>query len=99
MVVVVAADDSVFTNVPPELRTATAARRRQALKILLDRLRHGPAITADALEPTNVEAIASAARQGLQEPWSISQQADPRLPRRSLLMLPGERRLGFAGRS
>jgi Lhr-like helicase len=92
-----AADDSAFANAPPELRTATAETRSQALKILLDHLRHGLAITADALEPTNVEAIASAARQSLREPWSISQQEDPRVAAALIIDAPKRAEAGLRG--
>jgi DEAD/DEAH box helicase len=74
-----AADDSAFANAPPELRSAAPATRREALEILLDHLRQGLAITTDALDPANVEAVANASRQSLREPWSISQQEDPSL--------------------
>jgi hypothetical protein len=68
------ADDDAFGNAPPELRAAPPETRRKALTILLDHLRRGLAVTTDALDPAGSEAIASAARQHLREPWSISQQ-------------------------
>src|SRR5439155_6175487 len=93
-----AGDETAFANAPSELRTASPARRRQALVDLLNHLRQGLAITTDALDQGNVESIASASRQHLREPWSISQQESPRVaaalivdaPRRSDTGLRGE---------
>jgi len=68
-----AEDDAAFNGAPPELRNATPTKRREALFILLETLRRGLAITTDALDPAEVEAIGSAARQSLREPWSVSQ--------------------------
>ena len=69
-----------MTTLSPTLRPSSARQhpttRRKALRILLDHLRHGLAITTDALDPGNVEAIGNASRQSLREPWSISQQED-----------------------
>ena len=70
-------DDGAFASAPPELRTATPETRRKALRLLLDHLRQGLAITTDALDPANVEALGNASRQSLREPWSISQQETP----------------------
>ena len=93
-----AADDEAFASAPPELRTAPPQMRREVLRLLLDHLRHGLAITADSLDPTNVEALGIASRQSLREPWSVSQHEDPRkaaaliidAPRRSDTGLRGE---------
>ena len=74
-----AADDETFADSPPELKRATAAVRKRALFILLDTMRRGLAVTADALDAATVEATANAARQSLREPWSISQQENPRV--------------------
>jgi hypothetical protein len=74
-----ASDDEAFANGPSELKRASPATRRKALVILLDAMRQGLAITADALDGPTVEATANAARQSLREPWSISQQENPRV--------------------
>ena len=50
-----AADDAAFVNAPPELRLAKPETRRAALVELLTHLRHGLAVTADALDPAMVE--------------------------------------------
>ncbi|MDA8049847.1 MAG: DEAD/DEAH box helicase [Rhodospirillales bacterium] len=73
-----ASDDEAFLGAPQELRDATKEKRREALLILLDALRQGLAVTADALDPAAVEEVARAARQGLREPWLISQQEEER---------------------
>jgi hypothetical protein len=74
-----AADDNAFVGAPDELRLASPETRRQALLVVLEHLRKGLAITAEALEPAMVEIIANEARQRLREPWSISQQESPRV--------------------
>jgi hypothetical protein len=73
-----ASDDAAFVHAPAELRGASAETRRSALRILLDALRHGLAITADALDQGTVDAIADAAGQSLREPWAMSRQEKPR---------------------
>ncbi len=74
-----AADEKAFENGPAELRGATPEQRRRALLLVLETLRSGLAVTAAALEPAEVDAIANASRQRLREPWSISQQENPRV--------------------
>jgi Lhr-like helicase len=85
-----AADDGAFAAAPPELRTATSETRRKALLVLLETLRRGLAVTTDALDSTNVESVANAARQHLRDPWAISQQEDPRIA--SALMIDAPKR-------
>jgi Lhr-like helicase len=100
-----AADDAAFANAPPELRLAKPETRKTALVELLNHLRHGLAITADALDPPTVESIANAARQNLRDPWAISAQEEPRVagaliidaPRRAEVGLRGEPLLVRAG--
>src|SRR5215472_11494837 len=57
-----AADDAAFADAPPELRNEPPQARKMALLELLNGLRHGLAITADALDAGNVESIATASR-------------------------------------
>jgi len=92
-----AADDDAFANAPLELRSANPAKRREALQILLDHLRHGLAITTDALDPANVEAIANASRQSLREPWCISQQESPRVAAALIIDAPRREEAGLRG--
>jgi Lhr-like helicase len=90
-------DEAAFANAPPELRTAPPAKRREALFMLLEHLRQGLAITTDALDQGNVEAIASAARQNLREPWSISQQENPRVAAALIVDAPKRAEAGVRG--
>ena len=92
-----AGDDAAFANGPAELRQAPPERRRQALAILLDSLRRGLAVTADALDPATVEAIAGASRQSLREPWSISQQESPRVAAALIIDAPRKAETGVRG--
>jgi hypothetical protein len=92
-----AGDDDAFASAPPELRAAAPATRQKALLILLDHLRHGLAITTDALDPGIVEAIANASRQSLREPWSISQQEEPRGAAALIIDAPKREETGVRG--
>jgi hypothetical protein len=92
------ADPDAFSSAAPEVLRLSPEKRRQALLILLDTLRRGLAVTADALDPAMVDIIATAARQTLRHPWSIAQQENPRIaaalmidaPRREDVQLRGE---------
>ena len=57
-------------------------------------MRHGLAITADALEPATVEAAANAARQSLRDPWSISAQEEPRVAAALIIDAPKRAEVG-----
>lgn len=92
-----ASDEEVFATAPAELRNATAENRQRALTILLDSLRRGLAITADALDPATVDTIANAARQSLRDPWSISQQGDPRTASALIIDAPRKADVGVRG--
>ena len=65
--------------------------------ILLDHLRHGLAVTTDALDPLNVEAPANASRQSLREPWSISAQEAPRAAAALMIDAPRRAEAGLRG--
>ena len=69
-----AMDAAAFADAPPDLRDAPPDIRKRALTILLDAMRHGLAVTTDALDPAMVDEIGSASRQALREPWSLGQQ-------------------------
>src|SRR5438132_3465352 len=92
-----AADDVAFENCPALLRVATPNQRRQVLLILLDTLRRGLAVTADALEPAEVDAVANASRQRLREPWSISSQERPRFASALIIDAPTGAEAGVQG--
>jgi hypothetical protein len=92
-----AADDDVFAAAPPELRSADSSKRREALRILLEHLRHGLAVTTDALDPTHVEAVANASRQSLREPWCISAQETPRGAAALIIDAPRRAETGLRG--
>jgi hypothetical protein len=92
-----AADDAAFENGPVELRVATPDQRRRALLVLLEALRSGLAVTADALEPAEVDAIANASRQRLREPWSISAQENPRVAAALIIDAPKKAEAGVRG--
>jgi Lhr-like helicase len=92
-----AEDNTAFVNAPPELKNAEPGIRRQALFILLDTMRRGLAVTADALDPATVEATSNAARQSLREPWSISQQENPRVAAALIVDAPKKADAGVRG--
>ena len=91
-------DADVFATAPAEIARLTPGQRMDVLRIILDSLRRGLAVTADVLDPATVDAIATAARQALRHPWSIGQQENPRIaaaliidaPRREDVTLRGE---------
>jgi Lhr-like helicase len=92
-----AADDAAFENGPAAIRVVTPDQRKEALVILLNTLRRGLAVTADALEPTEVDAIANASRQRLREPWSISSQERPRFAAALIIDAPTKAEAGVRG--
>jgi Lhr-like helicase len=92
-----AADDSAFEKAPAELRNASPQKRRAALLVLLDTLRRGLAVTADALEQGEVDAIANASRQRLREPWAIAQQEHPRQAAALIIDAPKKAEAGVRG--
>lgn len=92
-----ATDDAAFASAPPELRDARPERRKAALVELLTHLRHGLAITADALDPATVESIANAARQNLRDPWAISAQEEPRVAGALIIDAPRRADVGLRG--
>jgi Lhr-like helicase len=92
-----ATDDGAFASAPPELRALSPKTRRDALRLLLDHLRQGLAVTTDALEPINVDAFGAASRQSLREPWSISQQEDPRKAAALVIDAPKRADTGLRG--
>ena len=90
-------DDSMFTNTPAELRNASPKVRAHALRIILDTLRHGLAVTADALEPGTVEAVSALSRQTLREPWTISQHETPKTAAAMIVDAPRKAEVGERG--
>lgn len=91
------ADDAAFEAGPAELRAATPEKRRRALLVLLESLRTGLAVTADALERAEVDSIANASRQRLREPWSISQQENSREAAALIIDAPKRAEAGISG--
>jgi Lhr-like helicase len=91
-------DSEALAGAPPEVASLSPEQLKQALTILLDTLRRGLAVTADALDPAMVDIIATGARQSLRHPWSIAQQENPRIsaaliidaPKREDVSLRGE---------
>jgi len=92
-----AQDHDCFVSAPPELRNASPELRERVLTILLDSLRRGLAITADVLDPAIVDSIANAARQSLRDPWSISQQENPRIASALIIDAPQRAEIGVRG--
>ena len=92
-----AADDAAFETGPAALRVATPEQRKEALRVLLDALRRGLAVSADALEPTEFEAVANASRQRLREPWSTSSQEHPRFAAALIIDAPKKAEAGVRG--
>ena len=92
-----AADEEAFASAPPELRHAKSETRKKALSVLLQHLRQGLAVTADALERSNVESTSIAARQSLRDPWAIGAQEQPRLASVLIVDAPHRQEVGLRG--
>jgi len=92
-----AADDAAFEGGPQELHAATPDQRKNALCVLLDTLRRGLAVTAEMLEPSEVESLANASRQRLREPWSISAQEHQRRAAALIIDAPRREEAGVRG--
>ena len=90
-------DDAAFETGPAVLRAATPDQRKQALRVLLDTLRRGLAVTTDALDPADVDALANASRQRLREPWSISAQERQRHAAALIIDAPRREEAGIRG--
>ncbi len=92
-----AADDEEYALAPDVLRNATVKHRREAFIVLLDELRRGLAVTANALDAAEVEAVATAARQLLREPWSISEREGARVAGALIIDAPKKEDIGPRG--
>lgn len=92
-----AEDDGAFSAAPPELRLASKETRKAVLDELLTHLRHGLAITTEALDPATVDAVSNAARQSLRDPWAISAQESPRIAGALIIDAPKRAEVGVRG--
>jgi Lhr-like helicase len=92
-------DQEAFSGAPPEVARLSPKERKQALSVILDTLRRGLAITADALDPAMVDVIATSARQSLRHPWSIGQQENPRIAAALIIDAPKREEAGLRGES
>lgn len=92
-----AADDSAFANAAEPLRSADAETRAKGLRVLLDGLRQGLAVTTDALDAQGVEATANASRQRLRVPWAISEQEPPHTARALIIDFPPRAQISARG--
>ncbi len=90
-------DAEAFASAVPEIQALSPDKRRQAITILLDTLRHGLAVTADALDPAMVDIIATAARQSLRHPWSIAQQENLRIAAALMVEAPKREEVSLRG--
>ena len=91
-----AEDDAAFAMRHRNCALQTGDKSAALVK-LLTILRHGLAVTADALDPATVEATANASRQSLREPWSISAQEEPRVASALIIDAPRRADAGLRG--
>lgn len=92
-----AKDADAFTSAPDELRLVDPTIRKAVLTELLDHLRQGLAVTADALDPATVEMVTTAAGQTLRDPWSIPAQETPRRAAALIIDAPKKAEVGLKG--
>lgn len=90
-------DAEVLAGAPPEVARLSPEQLKRAFTIVLDTLRRGLAVTADALDPAMVDVIATAARQSLRHPWSIAQQENPRISAALILDAPKRDEVSLRG--
>lgn len=95
-----AADESAFSSlIVAGLPVPSIENRKKILKILLDTLRKGLAVTADSLDRANIETMANASRQALREPWCIPQNETPRVAAALIIDAPRREDTGLQGES
>jgi Lhr-like helicase len=94
-----AEDQEAFENAPIELRSALPETRLRALRVLLDAMRKGLAVTTEWLSRSTIEEIGAASRQMLRDPWTLGQQE--RLRQAAALMVdpPKREEAGVRGES
>lgn len=90
-----AADGALFAGGPDVLTGAAPDTRRWALHLLLEAMRKGLAVQAEALEPTGADALAARSRTVLREPWAFSQQETPRHAAALMVEAPRKRATGL----
>ncbi len=84
-----AEDANAFTEAPPEIARLSGERRKKALRILLETLRRGLAVTTEALDAAAVDAVKTASRQTLRHPWAIGSEENPRIAAALIVRAPG----------
>ena len=92
-----AGNDEAFASAPDELKRASPEKRKEALTVILETMRRGLAVTADALDQASFEPMALASRQHLREPWSISQQERQRVASALIINAPARDDVGLRG--
>ncbi len=92
-----AADDEVIGGTSPRLAAARPAVRAEALQILLEAMRKGLAVATEALDRSNVEALADRSRRVLRDPWAISAQEKPREASALMVQAPKKAEAGVRG--
>ena len=93
-----AGDEAAFENGPTALRAAIPDQRKEALRILLDTLRRGLAVTADALDSAGVDSYCQRfPAEASREPWSIASQERPRFAAALIIGAPKKAEAGVQG--
>ena len=84
------ADETAFADTPEILTKASPATRHEALQLVLEAMRKGLAVQAEALDRLATDALANRSRGYLREPWAFPSQEEPR--RAAALMVEAPRK-------
>ena len=91
----IAEDKEGFASILPALGTLDAPARMALLKTLLSAMLEGLAVSAEALDPVEIDVIAQNSRNHLRPPWAMDAKEKPRSRTTLLLQAPGRDRVGL----
>lgn len=89
----IAADTERLAAIRPEFGTLDVAARQQMLKLLLSAMLDGLAVGTEALDLTELDAVAQKSRNLLSAPWAIDAKETPRSRTALFLQAPGKDRV------
>lgn len=91
----IAADTERLVAIRPEFGTLDVAARQQMLKLLLSAMLDGLAVGTEALDLTELDAVAQKSRNLLRAPWAIDAKETPRSRTALFLQAPGKDRVSL----
>ncbi len=91
----IAADTERLTAILPDLGGVDAPTRKAMLKLLLGAMVEGLAVGTEALDLTELDAVAQKSRNLLRAPWAIDAKETPRSRTAMFLQAPGKDRVSL----